>query len=148
MSTEKIPAILIDLDGTLANVSERRGEFLKTKDWDSFYSKISEDILNVWCFQIIEKFKAEYKVLLVTGRRESYRVETLNWLKRNNVSFDGIYFRGKDDFRQDDIVKKEIYQKHIVSSFDVLFVVDDRISVVKMWRSLGLVCLQCDEGNF
>lgn len=148
MSSGKTPAILIDVDGTLANVNERRRDFLKTKDWESFYSKISEDVLNVWCLKIIEKFRTEYKVFLVTGRRETYRKQTLDWLQLNDVFFDDIFFRSKDDYRSDDVVKKEIYQKNIAGSFDVLFVVDDRVSVVKMWRGLGLVCLQCDEGNF
>lgn len=148
MERRKTPAILIDVDGTLANVNERRKDFLKTKDWDSFHSRIGEDILNVWCLEIIEKFRAEYKVLLVTGRRETYRKETFDWLQLNHVFFDDIFFRSEDDYRSDDIIKEEIYQKCIADSFDILFVVDDRVSVVKMWRSLGLVCLQCDEGNF
>ncbi|NUN06642.1 MAG: polynucleotide kinase [Bdellovibrio sp.] len=142
------PAILIDIDGTLANIDERRTEFLKNKNWDSFYSKISEDHLNVWCRQIIEKFRNDHKIILLTGRRESYEKETLAWLDKNNVFFDKLLFRGKDDFRPDEIVKQEIYENHIRGFFEVLFVVDDRSSVVKMWRSIGLLCLQCDDGNF
>jgi hypothetical protein len=30
----------------------------------------------------------------------------------------------------------------------ILFVVEDRSRVVKMWRSEGLVCLQCAPGEF
>lgn len=142
------PAILVDIDGTLANIDERRIEFLKKRDWDSFYSKIHEDQLNVWCHQIIEKFREDHKIVLVTGRRQTYENETLNWLRKCNVFFDNIFFRSGDDFRSDDIVKMEIFENHIRNSFEVLFVVDDRSSVVKMWRSLGLVCLQCDVGDF
>ncbi|WP_446680100.1 phosphatase domain-containing protein [Cellulomonas biazotea] len=32
--------------------------------------------------------------------------------------------------------------------FDVIGVVDDRRSVVEMWRSRGLVCFQVAEGDF
>jgi len=30
----------------------------------------------------------------------------------------------------------------------VLFIVEDRSSVVDMWRAQGLVCLQCAPGEF
>lgn len=142
------PAILIDIDGTLANIDKRRREFLKEKDWDSFYSKIHEDHLNVWCHLIIEKFRGDHQIVLVTGRRQIYEKETLSWLKSNNVTYDKIFFRPGDDFRPDDIVKMEIFENHIRNSFDVLFVIDDRASVVEMWRNLGLICLQCDVGDF
>jgi len=141
-------AILIDLDGTLANVDKRRGEFLKNKNWDLFYSKINEDSLNVWCNEIIEKFKGPYKIIIVTGRKDSYKKVTLDWLIKYDIHYDDIYFRKADDFRKDSIVKKEIFQENIINNYDILFVVDDRASVVEMWRSIGLVCLQCDEGNF
>ncbi len=144
----KKPAILIDIDGTLANIDQRRMDFLKKKDWDSFYSRINEDHLNDWCYKIIEKFKIDHKIVLVTGRRQIYEKETLSWLIDKNISFDNIYFRSGDDFRSDDIVKMEIFENYIRDIFEVLFVVDDRASVVKMWRSLGLVCLQCDVGDF
>ncbi len=45
-------------------------------------------------------------------------------------------------------MKREIYAKYIAPHYDVTFVVDDRKSVVDMWRSCGLVTLQCAEGNF
>jgi hypothetical protein len=30
----------------------------------------------------------------------------------------------------------------------VLFIVEDRTSVVEMWRAQGFVCLQCAPGDF
>ncbi len=57
--------------------------------------------------------------------------------------------RADKDSRKDFIIKKEILEV-IRKDFDdpeILFVVDDRPSVVKMWREEGLVCLQCAEWN-
>ena len=109
-------------------------------EWSSVYRNGKGD----WIFS----FRNDHKIILLTGRRESYEKETLAWLDKNNVFFDKLLFRGKDDFRPDEIVKQEIYENHIRGFFEVLFVVDDRSSVVKMWRSIGLLCLQCDDGNF
>jgi len=46
------------------------------------------------------------------------------------------------DRRPDTIVKHEILRRFFEKK-DILFVVD-RPSVVEMWRSEGLVCLQCN----
>lgn len=144
----KMSAILIDLDGTLANIDDRREVFIKDKNWDLFYSKISEDKLNNWCLEIIHKFKDDYKIVLMSGRRDYYRNATVEWLKKFNVPYDLLLLRSENDFRPDDVVKLEIYESKVKEVFDILFVVDDRDSVVKMWRKLGLTCLQCAEGNF
>lgn len=56
--------------------------------------------------------------------------------------------RPAGDYRPDQIVKRELYEAHIAGQYDVLFCVDDRNSVVAMWRELGLTCLQCAEGDF
>jgi hypothetical protein len=52
------------------------------------------------------------------------------------------------DFRQDSIVKREIYERFIAPDYDILCVLDDRNSVVSMWREIGLTCLQVAEGDF
>lgn len=143
-----LPAIIIDLDGTLANIDERRNRLLLTNDWEDFRAGIINDKLNVWCSEIIEKFKADYKIVLLTGRDTSCQSATEHWLKVNNIYWDEIYYRQSGDYRKDAVIKKEIYSQYLEVKYEVLFVVDDRQSVVDMWRSLKLVCLQCDYGNF
>jgi octaprenyl-diphosphate synthase len=45
-------------------------------------------------------------------------------------------------------IKEEIYHLKIEKDAQVLFVIDDRKSVVERWRKLGLTCLQCAPGDF
>jgi len=52
------------------------------------------------------------------------------------------------DRRKDTEVKAEIYHRFIEPQYDVHYILDDRDQVVKMWRSLGLTCLQVAEGAF
>ena len=52
------------------------------------------------------------------------------------------------DFREDSIVKFEIFKEHIQDQFDVKIVLDDRQRVVDMWRGQGLRVLQVDKGDF
>ncbi len=56
--------------------------------------------------------------------------------------------RPSKDYRPDTEIKEEIYNNEIKDKYNVLFCVDDRACVVKQWRKMGIVCLQCDEGDF
>lgn len=89
-----------------------------------------------------------YRVYFVTGRDENFREMTSAWLKLHHVLYDELYMRADQDFREDSEVKEEIYITHIEKNSQVLFVVDDRKSVVERWRKLGLTCLQCAPGDF
>lgn len=148
MSKEK--AIIVDLDGTLTDV-EHRVHFvqLSVKNWKEFNDRMIHDPLNVWCYELIAAMKSRgYKIIFVTGRGEDYRGHTEDWLKRHHVDYDLLYMRKVNDFREDDDVKEEIYRQKIESLYQVLFVVDDRKSVVKRWREMDLICLQCEWGEF
>lgn len=59
-----------------------------------------------------------------------------------------LLMRGQGDMRPDHAVKHELFNAHIRDAYDVLLALDDRDRVVALWRSLGIVCLQVDEGNF
>ena len=56
--------------------------------------------------------------------------------------------RAKNDFRADAEAKSDMYDKMLKDGFKPELVFDDRKSVVDMWRSRGLRCLQVAEGNF
>lgn len=64
------------------------------------------------------------------------------------VPYEALYMRGLSDARQDAVIKKEICQREIETRFEVLCVLDDRNQTVRMWRKLGLTCLQVAPGNF
>ena len=56
--------------------------------------------------------------------------------------------RADRDFREDSVVKYEIYRDHIRDNYNIKFVLDDRQRVVDMWRGQGLRVLQVDKGDF
>ena len=144
-------AIIVDIDGTLADVEHRVHHVNKDqKDWKAFHDSMDQDRLNHWCAKLIEAMKHQgFDILFVTGRDEDYREKTQTWMKQHQIQYDKLFMRAAVDFRSDSEVKKQIYEQEIKPFWEVSFVVDDRLSVVKMWREeLGLVCLQCDWGDF
>lgn len=146
----KEKAIIVDLDGTLCDVEHRVHHVQgPNKNWKAFNSLLVHDDLNHWCFELIHAMSTRgYKVLFVTGRGEANRKPTEDWLKKHLVPYDDLFMRSVADFREDSDVKEEIYREMIEQEYQVLFVVDDRKSVVDRWRELNLVCLQCAPGNF
>jgi hypothetical protein len=117
-------------------------------NWDLFFQGMADDYLNQWCFKLIQAMRQGAHIVIVTGRSEDYRKVTEEWLKKHNVHCDRLLMRAKDDRRPDTEVKLEIYETKIKPTFDVWFAVDDRKSVVDMWRANGVVCLQCAPGEF
>jgi len=139
----KPKVILCDIDGTLALLGDR----------NKYDPSTGEDILNHPIANILEVYDKQQvlpvDLILISGREDKYRDLTEKWLKKHNIThYKAFYMRQSGDYRKDFVVKKEIYEKKIKEKYDVLFVLDDRDQVVKMWRELGLTCLQVAYGNF
>ena len=89
-----------------------------------------------------------YKILFVSGREDTCEDVTREWLRLNCPPYLFLHMRKAKDFREDSVVKREIYENLIEPFFDVVLVFDDRNQVVDMWREIGLKCLQVQEGDF
>lgn len=148
--SSKQKAIIVDLDGTLCDVDHRVHHVQsETKNWKAFNELMVHDELNHWCFELMAAMTARgYKVLFVTGRGEAWRAPTETWLHKHAVIYEHLFMRALIDYREDSDVKEDIYRNMIEQNYQVLFVIDDRKSVVERWRALELVCLQCAPGNF
>lgn len=135
--------IMCDLDGTLALMNGRN-------PYDA--SRCEDDLLNkpvadvVWNCHTTALTK---KTIFMSGRSSKYRAETERFIKKHLPLLPyELYMRTEGDFRSDSIVKKELYTQHVAGKYYVLFVLDDRNSVVKTWRSMGLTTFQVAEGSF
>jgi hypothetical protein len=140
--------VIFDIDGTLADVSERIHHVRKTpKNWDAFFEGMSQDRAVRSIVRLCNLLHASgFKVILCTGRSEEHRAETVNWLNKQGVHYHQLLLRRDGDRRSDVVVKREMLVG--IDKSRILFVVEDRSRVVEMWRSEGLVCLQCAPGEF
>lgn len=145
-------AILVDIDGTLADITHRvhyvNSESGK-RDWKSFNALVHRDKLKKEVAAVVDYLYASgVTVILVTGRFNALANETIKWLHKNNIRFNAIFMRPDGDYRSDHIVKEQIYKESIMGQFDVLGVFEDRDRVVDMWRNLGLTCFQVQKGDY
>jgi hypothetical protein len=128
-------AVICDLDGTLALLNGR-------SPYDA--STCEQDGLN----RVVADLIRGKLVILVSGREEKYRSQTLAFLKKHGIDYAQLQMRATGDFRKDALIKREIFENHIRNRYNIEWVLDDRNQVVQMWRQLGLTCLQVADGDF
>lgn len=146
----KPKAVIVDIDGTISDVSHRL-HYIEgpVKNWDAFNQASAMDVPIEPVCQLVRHFRdLGYIILLVTGRDAEYHTITRNWLNRQQIPDDFLWMRRRGDYRNDWLVKKQVFESHIKGEFDVLMVLEDRDTVVEMWRSLGLTCLQVQKGSY
>lgn len=137
---ERLPkAIICDIDGTLAHMKDR-----SPYDWN----RVGEDEIDPIVKNLIDVLRHKYFIILISGRDEVCRGETNKWLRKNGIPHVPLFMRRENDSRKDSIVKRELFERCIRDYYNIEFVLDDRNQVVEMWRSLGLKCLQVQEGDF
>lgn len=144
-------AIIIDLDGTLCDVSHRT-HFVKESppNWPAFFDACIDDTPNAAVAALYDMaIQTNYRIIYVSGRPETHRAETEEWLCRHELNnYAELLMRPAGDYRQDAVVKRELFDQHISGRYHILFTVDDRDQVVQMWRDLGLTCFQVAAGDF
>jgi phosphoglycolate phosphatase-like HAD superfamily hydrolase len=140
--------VVFDIDGTLADVSERVHHVRrKPKDWRAFFAGMAQDKAIRSMVRLCNLLHdAGVRIVLCSGRPERYRRQTVAWLEHEGVRYDELRLRHDGDRRSDTIAKRELLAD--LDPERVLFIVEDRSAVVEMWRERGFVCLQCAPGDF
>jgi phosphoglycolate phosphatase-like HAD superfamily hydrolase len=140
--------VIFDIDGTLADVSERIHHVRKKpKNWNAFFQGMAQDKAIHSMIRLCNILYASgIHIILCSGRSEEHRQQTIEWLAEQGVNYHDLLLRKDKDRRTDSVVKREMLAN--LDKTKILFVVEDRSRVVEMWRSEGLVCLQCAPGEF
>lgn len=141
---------LFDIDGTIADLTHRLPHIQKEpKNWDGFFRACSNDAPISHMIALLHIIvDADQTVVYVSGRSDSIREQTEDWLNEH-VGFTGpLYMRKHGDHRPDNLVKSELYDQIRTDGYEPVMAFDDRDQVVKMWRSRGIPCLQVAEGAF
>jgi hypothetical protein len=155
--------VICDLDGTLFNINHRV-HFIEQEnpDWTSFYANAIYDTPIMPTVEVIVSlYLAGHDIVFVTGRSEEIELETIAMLRQSlrikgaghrrdrHIAFT-LFMREKGDHRPDYTIKKEWYNSRPQEfKASILFVLEDRQSVVDMWRNdCGVVCHQVAKGDF
>ena len=137
---------LVDLDGTVA-LRQDTDDTRSPYDWD----RVGEDIPHTPVVTVVRALAAAgHRVIYLSGRSDECRAATGVWIAAHiGVPGESLLMRPAGDRRPDYQVKRALYERFVEPVGPVTAVLDDRASVVRMWREdLGLTVLQVDEGNF
>lgn len=131
VATGTRPAYLFDLDGTLADLSHR-------SPYDT--AKCLDDAVREPVRNVLVALAATntVEIVIVSGRKDTYRDLTEQWLQANEIPYHALFMRKAHDNRGDDVVKREIFNTHIRDTYAVMGVFDDRPRVIREWKRLGL----------
>jgi phosphoglycolate phosphatase-like HAD superfamily hydrolase len=147
-----VKAILVDIDGTLADLAHRlhyiQAEISKDKNWPAFFDACSDDAPIHITIEAVRAMASTFEVVFVTGRPDSHEDHTRAWLDRHVALVGPLYMRKAGDYREDRVVKRELLALIREHGYEPVIAIDDRRQVVDMWREEGLICLQCAAGEY
>lgn len=131
--------VICDLDGTLCDIDHRLHHVKQPvgqKDWKSFFEELKYDDVRLEVAERIEMLnRFGYKIVYLSGRPEDHKEATEKWLGEHFLNFNfTLIMRRKGDKRDDVTVKREFLNKYFPDKSKICCVVDDRPSVIRMWR--------------
>lgn len=134
-------AIIVDVDGTIASHHGVRDVFDFTKVYND---NPHEDIIRL----VQLEASTGTKIIIMSGREDSCKEDTIRWLEKHEVPFDKVFMRKSGDKRPDWIIKDELIRENIQDNYHVLYGLDDRNSVVDHNRNMGYRILAVAPGDF
>ena len=145
--------VIFDLDGTLANIEDRRRLCTKDNgkmDWDKFFDprNIHLDLPNKPVVDVAKMLHSQgYPIYILSGRSDKTEDATIEWLNNHNIHYDLLQMRPQSLLYKPDNDLKQDWL-NTIGRDRVAMIFDDRQQVVDMWRSNGLTCFQVADGDF
>jgi predicted kinase len=128
---ESLPkAIIVDVDGTIAQMSGR-GPF----EWH----RVGEDLPRKLIIDMVKNYFAQgYEILIVSGRSDECKAETQEWLHHHRVPVQELHMRKEGDYRRDSAIKEEIFWTHLAHKYNIVAAIDDRPMMIRAWHELKI----------
>lgn len=132
-------AVIFDIDGTLSNCKHRE-HFLETpvKNWYMFFTQSIYDTPNINIVNILTNYiKYEYKIIIMTGRTITYKDITIDWLTKNNITYDMLFMREDKNFEDVTSLKLKWYES-LKDSLNIISIYEDNIDTIFEFNKLNI----------
>lgn len=131
-------AIVVDMDGTLADISHRNPyDTAKCLD-DTLRCEVYDMLFGLWRNDDPISFDKPH-IFIFSGREEKYRDLTKQWLEKIHFNLPySLHMRPTGEFVADEVVKRNLAEQYIRGTYRVLAWIDDRPRVIRMARDLGI----------
>nr|DAN84998.1 MAG TPA: hypothetical protein [Caudoviricetes sp.] len=143
---------IFDLDGTLSDGTHRlhllpKKDLHLTESWSEFNgASIGDSPIQSTIDVANALHRSGMIVVILTGRSDEVKTDTMIWLDRYGVKYDRLIMRRASDNRKDTIIKEEELRK--IGLERIVAAWDDSPNVIAHLRGLGITTYQvCDYGN-
>jgi hypothetical protein len=138
------PYAVIDLDGVVADVRHRVHHLdRRPKDWGAFFAGMAADPVLAVGAAVAEQLAEDCLIVWLTGRPESYRSVTEEWLRAQGLPDGRLIMRAAGDRRPARRVKVERLRA-LAAERPVAVHVDDDPAVVAAVRAAGFEAVHAD----
>lgn len=150
---DKPSCVLVDLDGTSSIRSIIPFPTPHMRDFYGYRECVTDKpnyFIKTILKSLITSDDGVDTIIFFSGRQQAARKETIDFIEQKlGISVDKfqLFMRFEDDYRADDIVKYEMFNKYIRDNYYVVGVFDDRDKVCAMWEELGVNLLNAGSLN-
>jgi hypothetical protein len=128
---------VVDIDGVIADVRHRLHHVqARPKDWDAFFAAAPDDAVLAPGLQRTRELAEACDLVYLTGRPERCRIDTRDWLARNDFPTGELIMRDDTDRRPARLFKVGQVRR-LARRQGVHLVVDDDAAVVAALRDEG-----------
>ena len=152
--TSKPPVryFIFDIDGTLADCPHRLPLIDRARvggpDWDEFFAAYDKDTPIEPVIEVAKALLAAgYQIIYLTGRPFRAEQATSRWLRAQGLPGSPIIMRADGDHRPDTETKREKLDQLIEIDTEIVGVFEDRPSMCRVWREMGLTVFQVGSGE-
>ncbi|RZU28293.1 hypothetical protein EV284_6459 [Streptomyces sp. BK022] len=137
-ATALAPAVIFDVDGTLCDVSDIRHLTKGPGGFTAFHAASINCPPHQDVVDAARQARAEgLAVLIMTGRDRRWERLTSMWLAMHDVPSDGLWMRGRGDYRPDYVIKRELLRS-ARNRYQVVRAWDDNPNVIRLWEQEGI----------
>jgi hypothetical protein len=131
--------IILDLDNCISNDKWR---------WPLIDRKTADPALRYHMYHLraiydeignAHLLKTPHRIVICTGRPETYRVVTMKWLAKQEIEPQAILMREEKDHRPAAVSKVDLIQSYLLQTdHTVVHAYDDRPDVIDAYNRMGL----------
>ena len=140
--------VIFDIDDTLSDTTHRRHfvERVKGNDWTSFFLSCGKDSEKEEIVRLARKLAANgLGIAIMSGRRQSVRDISVDWLEKAGINADRMFFRREKDFRKSHVVKQSWTEVLLSEGHEIVMALDDEEPNRRMFSGLGITALDPDD---
>ncbi|MER6616311.1 hypothetical protein [Streptomyces xantholiticus] len=132
-------AEIFDVDGTLCDVASIRHLIKGPGGFTAFHRASIDCPPHEDVVQAARDARARGRaVLIMTGRDRRWERLTSMWLAMHDVPSDGLWMRGRGDYRPDYVIKRELLRA-VRRQYNIRRAWDDNPNVIRLWEEEGIL---------